>query len=184
MRYVGIDLAWGTRARTGLAILDGSGRLVASTSVRSDDAIVAFLGDAAHGAGLVVAIDAPLIVPNETGQRPCEREVNAHFHRFHAGAYPANRCMTAFNPTPRGARLSQRCGWDMDPRTTPGEQVAVAIEVYPHPAMVTLFDLPHVLKYKRGRGRSVAGRRGELLRAMAGMEDAFGDVLELASSDR
>ena len=184
MRYVGIDLAWGTRARTGLAILDDAGRLVASTSVRTDDEIVEFLGDAAKGPGLVVAIDAPLIVPNETGQRPCEREVNAHFHRFHAGAYPSNRGMKPFNPTPRGATLAQRCGWAMDPAIAAGSMRAIAIEVYPHPAMVSLFGLTQVLKYKRGRGRSVAGRRAELLRAMAGMDEAFGSLMDLARSER
>ncbi len=184
MRYVGIDLAWGTRARTGVALLDASGRLVASDSVRTDDEIVEFLGDAAHGPGLVVAIDAPLIVPNEAGQRPCEREVNALFHQFHAGAYPANRSMAAFNPQPRGARLAQRCGWDMDPRTPASEDTSVAIEVYPHPAMVSLFDLPRVLKYKRGRGRSVESRRTELMHAMNAMDDAFGPQLALDSSQR
>ncbi|MDI1289136.1 MAG: DUF429 domain-containing protein, partial [bacterium] len=172
MHYVGIDLAWGQRARTGVALLDASGRLVSSSSVRTDDEIVEFLGDDARGPGLIVAIDAPLIVPNEAGQRPCEREVNAHFHRFHAGAYPSNRGMAAFNPQPRGARLALRFGWDMDPRTPPAEDTSVAIEVYPHPAMVTLFDLPRVLKYKRGRGRTVESRRNELLHAMNGMDDA------------
>ena len=38
-----------------------------------------------------VAIDAPLVVPNATGQRPVDRLVTRQYGRFHAGAYPANR---------------------------------------------------------------------------------------------
>lgn len=184
MRYIGIDLAWGTRARTGVAILDQAGRLVASTSVRTDDEIVDFLDRTEGASGAIVAIDAPLIVPNATGQRPCEREVNAHFHRFHAGAYPSNRGMPAFHPMPRGARLALRCGWTMDPDARADEHVSVAIEVYPHPAMVALFGLQQVLKYKRGRGRTVADRRAALLRATGGMEDSFGTLLRLNESER
>lgn len=64
--YLGMDLAWGPRARTGLAALDPSGRLVASCSVRTDDEIAAFV--AHHSPGeTVAAVDAPLVVPNTTG---------------------------------------------------------------------------------------------------------------------
>lgn len=65
MVHVGIDLAWNTRARTGLAVVDGSGALVDSASDRTDDEIDSWLGR--HSAALVnVAIDAPLIVVSET----------------------------------------------------------------------------------------------------------------------
>lgn len=39
MAHVGIDLAWNTRARTGPAVIDGSGALVDSASVGTDDEI-------------------------------------------------------------------------------------------------------------------------------------------------
>ncbi len=39
-RYIGVDLAWGQRNRTGLAVLDDVGRLVESSSVRTDAEIV------------------------------------------------------------------------------------------------------------------------------------------------
>jgi predicted RNase H-like nuclease len=61
----------------------------------------------------------------------------------------------------RARRISRRLGLD-----TRLEDVGPrrAIEVYPHAALVSLFDLPTVLRYKRGRGRSVADRLIELLR--------------------
>ena len=39
MYFVGIDLAWGERQPTGLAVLDEAGRLVHVSAVRTDDEI-------------------------------------------------------------------------------------------------------------------------------------------------
>lgn len=184
MRYVGIDLAWGERARTGLALLSSDGRLIRSASVRTDDEIATFLGEAAGARGLVVAIDAPLIVPNETGQRPCERAIGQDFGRYHAGAYPANRSRPAFNPEPRGARLARRFGWDLNPATRPADDVSVAIEVYPHPAMVCLFTLDRVLPYKGKRRRTVASRQDAFAALFDHLESVCGPLLRLDVSAR
>ena len=184
LRYAGIDLAWGERARTGVAVLTEDGRLFRSGSVRTDDEISVLLGGAAGEPGLVVAIDAPLIVPNEAGQRPCERLVGQAFGRYHAGAYPANRGMAAFNPEPRGARLARRFGWEMDPGVSPAPVVSVAIEVYPHPAMVSLFGLERVLPYKSRRGRSVASRQAAFTDLIAHLERVCGRLLHLDESPR
>ena len=59
LRYVGLDFAWGERARTGIAILDETGRLAASTSVVTDDDIAAFI--ARHTRGPVAAAGSPAI---------------------------------------------------------------------------------------------------------------------------
>ena len=140
MRYIGLDLAWGERARTGLAVLDPEGRLVWSASVVTDDEIARHLGDVGDTDGVVSAIDAPLVVVNETGQRACEREVGRDFGRYSAGAYPANRGNAAFNPEPRGARLARRSvRVSRSGRPSLAGGGSVAIEVYPHPAMVSLF---------------------------------------------
>jgi predicted RNase H-like nuclease len=182
MRYLGIDLAWGERARTGLAELDPDGRLVQSASVRTDDEIALFLGD--RGQGVVAAIDAPLIVSNETGQRPCEREVGRLFGTYHAGAYPANRGNPAFYPEPRGARLTRRFGWDLDPSVRPQPDRSVAIEVYPHPAMVSLFDLGRVIPYKGKKGRDISSRQRAFGDLFTAIEVVCGPLLQLDSSDR
>ena len=39
MYFVGVDLAWGERKPTGLAVLDDKGRLVHVSTVRTDDEI-------------------------------------------------------------------------------------------------------------------------------------------------
>lgn len=57
-------------------MVDDAGRLVHSGAVRTDDEIDAWLRTFA-GHVVVAAVDAPLIVPNETGQRRCEATIDA-----------------------------------------------------------------------------------------------------------
>ena len=80
--YLGIDLAWGTKQPTGLAVLDGDARLLHLSTVRTDDEIVAALTpylDPPVRAG----IDAPLVVTNATGSRPAEQALDCI-----AGSFP------------------------------------------------------------------------------------------------
>lgn len=180
--YLGLDLAWGPRARTGIAALDQSGRLVASGSVVADDEIAAFV--AQHCAGEVVAaIDAPLIVPNATGRRDCEALVSLEFGRYNAGAYPANRSRPYFDP-PRAATLAERFGWDPDPTVVPLTGHSVAIEVYPHPAMVILFGLGTVLPYKAKPGRGLYSLKAAFAQLLDHLERVCGPLLGLADSPR
>lgn len=180
--YLGIDLAWAARARTGLAALDEDGRLVASTSVVTDDEIAAFVETHASGTA-VAAIDAPLIVPNATGSRVPEQLITREFGRYNAGAYPSNRSRPLFDP-PRGETLCLRFGWDRDPGTPPGRDRSVAIEVYPHPAMVVLFALATVLPYKAKRGRSLDDLKAAFLSLLDHMEVACDEPLSLTSNAR
>lgn len=144
-RYLGLDLAWSS-GRTGLAVVDDTGRLLDSASVRSDDEIAAWV--APHlGSLAVVGVDAPLVVPNETGNRDAERGLGRAYGAYGAGAYPANR--TLLGGEPRAARLADRFGWAVDPGTPVGPGRTVCLEVYPHPALVALFGLPYRLDYKR-----------------------------------
>ncbi len=190
--FVGLDLAWGERARSGVAVLDGAGALLRSGTAISDDDIADLLGTASSDAA-VVAIDAPLLVPNPTGRRTCEASVARAFARFHAGPHPSNRGMPAFRDGTRGARLGRRLGWrihgDPDGTSPDGPEAAgsdapLAIEVYPHPAMVALFGLSRVLPYKARPGRSLATRQRALLTVMAELEDACGATLRLDRVDR
>lgn len=182
-RYVGVDLAWGQRNRTGLAVLDDAGRLLESGTVRTDAEIVSFV-QRHPTETLVAGVDAPLIVPNATGRRPCEALVGAHFGRFGAGAYPANRGNPSFVPEPRGARLAAVLGWEMDPAVPPGPGRRVCIEVYPHPAMVSLFPLDHVIPYKIKQGRDLPALKTAYQRLLDHLEATCGDVLVLAESER
>ncbi len=166
MFHIGVDLAWGARRPTGLAVLDDAGRLVHVSAAGSDEEILTALTPYTGGECLV-AIDAPLIVRNPTGNRPAEAALNRDFARFDAGAHPANTGKPEFSDTPRGARLCQALGLDLNPRSGRSRR---AIEVYPHPATVALFRLGRTLKYKNKPGRDLESLRGELLVLMGLLE--------------
>jgi predicted RNase H-like nuclease/ppGpp synthetase/RelA/SpoT-type nucleotidyltranferase len=164
--HIGVDLAWGLKRATGVAVLDDTGRLVHVSAVRTDEEILAALAPYAEG-DCLVAIDAPLIVTNPTGNRPAEAALNRDFARFDAGAHPSNTGKPEFSETPRGAALCQSLGLDMNPRSGRRRR---AIEVYPHPATVALFHLGRTLKYKNKSGRTLDGLRVELLTLMGLLE--------------
>ncbi len=170
MHFIGIDLAWGENSPTGLAVLDDSGALVHVGAVQTDEEIVTALAPYVDG-DVLVAIDAPLIVKNPTGNRPAEAALNQDFARFEAGAHPANTGKPEFSAMPRGARVSALLGLDLNPRSRRGRR---AIEVYPHAATIALFRLGRTLKYKNKPGRSLETLRGELLtliRLVEGLAD-------------
>jgi predicted RNase H-like nuclease/ppGpp synthetase/RelA/SpoT-type nucleotidyltranferase len=166
VHFVGIDLSWGGRQPTGLAVLDESARLLHVSAVRTDDEIQAALASYVEGPCLV-GIDAPLIVTNPTGSRPAEQALGRDFRRFDAGAHPSNTGKPEFSDGTRGARLCAALGLDMNPRSGRPRR---AIEVYPHPATVVLFGLERTLKYKQKKGRDVTLLRDELLTLMTHVE--------------
>ena len=162
MHFVGLDLAWGEKNNTGVAVIDSDGRLL-QLGAAHDDASIEAAVEPYVSDDCLVAIDAPLIVRNPTGSRSCETALNRDFHRFEAGAHPANTANPAFK-NPRGARIATALTLDMDPASSSTRR---AIEVYPHPATVALFGLEKTLKYKRG---SFEARQGELLQLMTLIE--------------
>src|SRR4029453_7801185 len=90
MRFVGIDLAWGGRRPSGLAVLDPGGAVVAEGGATGDEEIGGFLAVHDPG-GAVVALDAPLVVGNPAGtRRGCEAELQRRYGRVGAGPYPTN----------------------------------------------------------------------------------------------
>lgn len=165
MYFVGLDLAWGGRNRTGIAVLDDEGHLLRVGSALDDQAIVDVIEPYVRHHCLV-AIDAPLIVTNPTGARPAEQQLNRDFAKFHAGAHPSNTGNPQFDP-PRGAMLANALGLDMDPHSAAPRR---AIEVYPHPATISLFGLPQTLKYKR-RNRDPVARKSALTRLVGLIEE-------------
>lgn len=164
MLFIGIDLAWGARNPTGGAVIRNHQLLAATGRLTDDDAILAFI--ASHlqpDEGAVVAIDAPLRVPNLTGARPCDQALSAEWRAYEAGALPANRRLLAVNGVVRGealvARLATMAGFQETapiPHQSKGRFVA---EVFPHPAHVALFGLTKTLKYKARSNRTLAERQ-------------------------
>lgn len=151
MYFVGVDLAWGGRNPSGIAVLDDAGTLVRLCAAREDAEIVAAIEP--YAGDCLLAVDAPLVVTNPTGNRPCEAALNRDFRAFDAGTHPANTGRPWFADGTRAARLAAALR-------------SPAIEVYPHAATVALFGLPRTLKYKHKPGRDMASCQDELCRLM------------------
>ena len=166
MHFVGVDLAWGHRSPTGLTALDADGTLQ-YVGVAGDDADLLGQVQPYVGGDCVVAVDAPLVVTNPTGNRPCEAALNKDFRRFDAGAHPANTGLAWFADGGRGARLCAALDLELDPAEPSTRR---GMEVYPHAASVVLFGLARTLKYKQKQGRDTALLRSELLRLMDFLE--------------
>jgi predicted RNase H-like nuclease len=125
----------------------------------------------------------PMPVRNLTGRRECEAQVTRLFGAYDAGAHPTNRSRSYLDP-PRAERLAHRFGWSVDPRQLPCAGVPVAIEVYPHPAMVSLFGLRRVIPYKHKQGRDLPSLRAAGVCLLDHMERVCGGELGLAASPR
>ncbi len=169
MRFIGVDLAWGPRNPSGVAVIGGDvthGALIATDLLRSDEEIVAWVLEHAADAS-IVAIDAPLRVPNDSGRRPAEAEISRAFARYHAGAHPANRQRLTVNGVVRGESLAARfesLNFVHRPEVIALQPIRQIVEVYTHPAIIAFFDLPAIVRYKARRNRAPAERLAEFQR--------------------
>ena len=158
MFFVGIDLAWSRNNHSGIVILDGN-RLVLNGIVKSDEEILRSINSVVKNHPVQVAIDAPLNVPNKTGSRLAEKELNKEFRKYEAGAHPANRSwFMRSSGCIRGEEIVKKLrnqGIVHDPAL---KNKRCCFEVYPHPAMIRLFDLEKTLKYKPRKNRSYDDR--------------------------
>lgn len=110
--------------------------------------------------------------------REAERAVTRAFGRFHAGCHASNRSMSYLDP-PRAWSLAARHGWSANPSHVARPGSPGCIEVYPHPATVSLFGLSRVLKYNRGPVETLREALLELLGHLEGLR-----ALRLAGHDR
>jgi predicted RNase H-like nuclease len=158
---IGVDLAWGDKKPDGMCVIDRLGersRVVWFGYPQGDDAFLESVQGLIQGyQRVLMTVDAPIVCPNRTGTRPVDRLTHRMFHREHAACHPANSTKCPRPPRIRRklVKLGFKTGWDMK-----GGNKIVA-EVYPHPAMVRLFRLPRIVKYKKGK---VAERKKEFQR--------------------
>lgn len=149
---IGLDLAWSTRNPSGLATLrvqlgdpgrqNLTGHLVDSRILQTDEEILDYIQAQAGEDPCLVAVDAPLRVPNLSGQRRAEAELNRVFRAYAAGAHPANRRLLEKNGQVRGEALVQalsRYGFREQANIERGKLTRQVTEVFPHSALVSLF---------------------------------------------
>jgi len=161
MLIIGIDLAWGEKKPDGVCVIESNhlfSRVVGYASPKGDEELINWLqASTSNHNNVFITIDAPIICPNRTGTRPVDQLTHTMFHREHAACHPANS--TKCPRPPRVLRklraLGFQAGWQFNSHSKS------AAEVYPHPAMVRLFKLNRIVKYKKG---PIAERRKEFKR--------------------
>lgn len=115
----------------------------------------------------IVAVDAPLVVLNETSRRAADAETSARYRKYEAGAYPTN--LKLLGADHRGGRLLralEECGCELVEEAGGIGGRRLAFETYPHVAMVELFGLERTIKYKKGRVKQRRAGQQELADAI------------------
>ncbi len=155
--FIGIDLAWKSeRHPTGAAALRGNrsgAKIETLSTLRSAEAVLDFVR-ANTTQNTVLAIDAPLIIANETGQRLCETEVGKRYGKHDASCHTSNLKLYRNAPSTKLTTSLLANGFVHvrdNKKECSGRLVA---EVYPHAAMVALFHLEKIIKYKKGPATS------------------------------
>jgi predicted RNase H-like nuclease len=164
MKFIGIDLGWKSQP-SGLCSLEWINGQLQLLNLDRKEAIADILTwidrSVQPDEPAIIAVDAPTLIPNATGSRLPDQLSHKYFGKYHAGCYPANQNLPFADRTINfGLELESR-GFAHAPTIEPQKLSRYQIEVFPHPAIVNLFNLERILKYKKGR---LSDRRLELIK--------------------
>ncbi|MEH1805464.1 MAG: DUF429 domain-containing protein [Nostoc sp.] len=164
MKFIGIDLGWRSQP-SGLCCLEWIDGQLQLLDLDRKDAIADILiwidQSVETDEPAIIAVDAPTLIPNANGSRLPDQLSHKYFGKYHAGCYPANQNLPFAERTINfGLELESR-GFAHAPTIEPQKLSRYQIEVFPHPAIVNLFNLERILKYKKGR---LNERRLELIK--------------------
>ena len=164
MKFIGVDLGWKT-GESGLCFLEWNNSQLQVIDITRRLSLAEILdwieNHVSSEEGAMIAVDAPLLIPNATGTRLCDRLTHKYFGRYHAGCYPANLGRPFAERTVRFGKNLETRGFNHAPSLEAQKIGRYQIEVFPHPAMIHLFQLSRILKYKKG---NLAEKKTELQR--------------------
>jgi predicted RNase H-like nuclease len=171
MYFVGIDLAWSEKNNTAISIINGDkykGKLKYSNDkIKTNEEIVNWVLKKINKESALIAIDAPLVVPNQKGMRNSDKLTTQLFRKYNAGTHPANRENLSKYGGLRGeeiVNLFGEQGYKHTPYIKPKRKLKAVIEVYPHTAIVVLFNLNKIIQYKPRGNRNYEFRWNEFKR--------------------
>jgi len=155
--FIGIDLAWGEKNFSGFSALqEGKKKLkiLDSKLLKSIDEIIIEIQKYEQHQ-IYIGVDAPLVIPNETGNRDVEKHFNKDFAKYKISMLPANRkLLTKYSSNIRSEELFNKLneiGFERD-----FESKKVIFEVYTHSTIAVCFNNFKILPYKRKKGRDTA----------------------------
>lgn len=171
-RYLGLDLAWAPRNSSGGAVMelreDNSLELVSTASLRAHEDILSWIARNRGRNGAILAVNAPIIVENTSGQRPCDAQLHQHFGSHYVDEYQVNT-VNASHPRTIGRAL-ERMGFDRD-FNSDGDRV---IETYNQPTQILLFGLERPIRLKAG---PVGARKDAVARFRETMDELLADAV-------
>jgi putative endonuclease len=154
--FIGIDLAWGDKNSSGFSVVTKKSKklkIVESKLLYSIDDILIEIQKYCDEE-VFIGIDAPLVIPNKTGNREIEKEFNRDFSKYKISMLPVNKTLLSkYSKNIRSVELFERLsqmGFKRDFMTS-----KVVFEVYPHSTIATLFNNNQILPYKRKKGRDI-----------------------------
>ena len=148
MRIAGVDLAWRSQKNpSGVCIGKISDGVVKVTEIYPAIYGVTKVLEVLIGASDLcgIAIDAPLIIKNDSGQRLCEKSLSKFYASRWAGCHPTNKTLY---PNAKSVELSRKLEKEGFLHLK-GKKWQ--IECYPHPAIIEIFGLEKRLLYKKGK---------------------------------
>lgn len=163
--FIGVDLAWQSdKNHSGIVVSRGSEEgltiVACSKGITTLDAVLdCILVNTTENT--VIAIDAPLVIANVDGQRPCETLIGKRFGARHGSAHTSNLTLYPNAGSVRFENMLRANGFSHNPCPSTDKRKSGKwfFEVYPHPAQLVLFDLDQIIKYKKG---TVAQKRAGL----------------------
>ncbi len=190
VRFLGVDLAWGEGSeqrpanRSGVVALEPDGTISdAGWTIGLPDTLD-WIERVAGSEDVLLFVDAPLVIANETGQRLCERNVGQRYGSFWVSANSTNRGST------RQAGVALRLGleasgWRYDDGLAgPGEGPRVVSECYPYTTIVGAKELGYDQRrppYKR-QPRGITAKDAWRIRTAA-CDELIGRVAGLVDFD-
>lgn len=146
--YMGLDLGWTPRDSSGGVVLepteDGGVQVVSADSLRSHEDTLRWITRNRGRSLCTLVINAPIIVENLSGARPCDRQLLEHFSRYRIDEY-ANNTVSASHPRTMGRAL-MRMGFDPNPQSG-GDRL---VETHTQAAQVLLFGVDRPVRLKQG----------------------------------
>ena len=187
MLFIGIDLAWTYKNESGICVISESGEVkFLDAGIYTNGEILEIIRNYSED-DMCIAIDAPLIVNNETGSRGAEGALmRAKIHGHRLSAFNSNRSyfMKVFGDI-RGETLMKMVQGEF-PDTEVGftESKSNIIETFPTGICCGLFPEIYPVKYKRKPKvlfDETCRQMEILLKRLGRIETVEGHVTELSS---
>lgn len=184
MNYIGIDLAWTYKNESGICIISDKGKIeLCEAKVYTDEQLIQIINQYSKD-GALVAIDAPLIVENDSGSRKCERELQSNkINGFQVSVRSSSKSfMDKSYRCIRGVELVENIRHAMPYFTIDIDiwnGTYNIIEVFPTGSCIGLFPEIAPIKYKIDKKRPLEMSKAEILRLLTFVRqnlDSYADI--------